>query len=154
MQHTTARSGRRLAYTARKTFTHPKAALKPGTELKAGPIGFKVTKVGKPNWGDAPLQVTFEAKQDISALAEVRFLDDAGAQIKSSGGGTMSTSSFGSVNVQTSYNLAKKVDVATVEFDVWTDMHVATVPFAVTASVGVDCGAKRGSSFARVAEAR
>ncbi|MAE67691.1 MAG: hypothetical protein CMJ18_25840 [Phycisphaeraceae bacterium] len=122
--------------TRKKTFSQSNVALAAGTQIKAGPFTFKLTETGKPDWGEEPLQITLEAKQDLGALAEVRFKDADGKLIESKSGGSMRSSSFGNVTVQSAYRLARKVESVTFEIDVWADMRTVKVPFAAKTSVG------------------
>ena len=125
------------AASEKKTFTQTGVQLKAGVMIEAGPIPFKITKTGKPDWGDEPLQITLEAKQDTDRVASVRFLDGGGNEIQSSdaGGGSMR---FGdSLTIEKSYNLGKIVDTVTVEITYWMDMKAIEVPFDVTATVGL-----------------
>jgi len=135
---------------SKKTFSQASVALKEGTELKAGPVSFKISKIGKPDWGDKLLQVTFETDGDVDAVAEVRFKDQSGRIIESSSAGTMTSTTdvsffgFGGKKrkrVWRSYDLAEKVETATIEVTCWTDLKTRKVPLDLAVTVGL--GAKR-----------
>jgi hypothetical protein len=125
------------AASEKKTFTQTGVQLKAGVMIEAGPIPFKITKTGKPDWGDEPLQITLEAKQDTDRVASVRFLDGGGNEIESSGAGSSSMRFGDSVTIETSYNLGKRVDAVTVEITYWMDMKAIEVPFDVTVTVSL-----------------
>lgn len=124
--------------TQKKTVSQKGVALKKGTKLDAGPVAITIKEAGKPQWGDEPLEVTFEMGKGGEAVAAVRFLDDQGKEIKSgeSSSGSM-TSNGAVVGVEKSYRLAKQVAVATVEITYWTDMKSVQVPFDLAVSVGL-----------------
>jgi len=123
--------------TKKKTFTHKNIALKAGSTIKAGAITFKITKAGKPQWGDAALEITLNTNTDISKIAAIRFLDAAGKEIpsKEAGGSTMRMGKL--VTVEKSFTLKKKVAVATVAIDYWMDMKTLKVPFNIKATIGL-----------------
>ncbi|MHC4091528.1 MAG: hypothetical protein ACYSVY_14860 [Planctomycetota bacterium] len=124
---------------ASKTETHKQTdvALERGAKIKAGPIPFTIKKVGKPDWGEEPLQITLETNQATDTIASVRFLDDKGKEIKSSAAGGSRMSLGSQVQIEKNYNLQEKVVSVTVEITYWTDMRPLEVPFNVTATVGL-----------------
>lgn len=114
-----------------------KVKLAAGTKIEAGPVPFTIKEVGKPEWGDAQLQITLHATQNLDALAGVRFLDADGTEIESSESGSMTMTTNDEVQIDQSYDLAKAVDELTIELTYWTDMHTVTVPFEKTFSIGL-----------------
>ena len=123
--------------TKRAAHQHAQVALTDGTKFKAGPLEGTLKDVGPPAWGDAAMSVTLSFSRDIPEVAAVRFLDRAGKVIPSSTGSS-SRMSFGrSVTVERSFNLSQKVDVATIEMSVWTDLQEIELPFTVKAGLGL-----------------
>ncbi len=120
-----------------KTFTQKDLSFKKGTKVKAGPVQFTIKEVGKPQWGDAAMAVTFEAKQDISAIKEISFLDAQGKKIPAERGGSSTTRFGGSVTIEKAYNFKTKREGATVVITCWTDMKAVSVPFKIQTSVGL-----------------
>ena len=131
----------------KETVKQENVALKPGTTITAGPLNLKITETGEPEmmfgFGDDDeeedsWQVTLQAKQDLSNVAEFKFLDAAGKEIETSDGGT-STMRFGnSVTVDKSFILPKQMDSATVAITYWADLKEVKVPFDVKATVGLE----------------
>jgi hypothetical protein len=121
----------------KKTFTHENVAFKVGTKVEAGAVPLEVTKVGEPEWGDDPLQITLKATQDMSKVAAIAFFDGNGNAIESSDAGWTSMRSFNVVSIEKSFNLKKKVDSATIAVTYWVDMRDEEIPFKVTASLGL-----------------
>jgi len=120
----------------KKTVQHKNVALKKGTKI-ASAIPFTIDKVGKPDWGDAPLQVTLEAKQDLTNVAEIKFFDAQGKEIESRQSSSSRMRMGPLVTVKRSFTLKKKVDVATIAITYWMDMRIVKLPFNVKTSVGM-----------------
>lgn len=97
---------------------------------------FEVESIGKPKWGDEPLEVTFKWKRKIPELAAVRFYDGDGKLIESSDGGSSSMGMLGKYTVTRSYKLKKKSDVLKIEMDLWSDAETVTVPVDLTMGAG------------------
>jgi len=123
--------------TKKKTFTHKNVALKPGSEIKAGAVVFKIMKADKPKWGKSELEVTLKTNTDISNIAAIRFLDAAGKEIPSKGAGSSTMRMGGRVTVEKGFRFKKKVAVATVAIDYWMDMKTLKVPFDLKATIGL-----------------
>jgi len=131
----------------KETVEQKNVALKQGTAITAGPFNLKITKTGEPEmmfgWGgddenkDA-WQVTLQAKQDLSNVAEINFLDAAGKEIEVSDGGTSSMSFGNSVTVDKSFILPKQMDPATIAITYWADLKEVKVPFDLKATVGLE----------------
>ena len=121
----------------KETFKQENVLLKVGTKVRAGRIPFEISKVGDPDWGEAPLQITLKTDKDCSAISEIKFLDAAGKEIRSSDAGTMSMSGMGMTQVEKSFNLSEKVETVTVAVTYWMDMAEKKVPFSVKAGLGL-----------------
>lgn len=106
-------------------------ALKSGSILRLGPVIMKVKKTGKPRWGKQPLEVTFDTDGQFDKLAEIRFFDLQGNEIKSSRGSKMSMSMAGHKMVQVSYRLAQKVDKVSVKAKYWKGLATVQVPLSI-----------------------
>ena len=122
--------------TEKKDFTAKGVSLKKGTKVKAGKIPFTISQVGKPDWGDDPLAVTLEAKQELGTVAQVRFIDDSGKEIESSRSSSMSMGFVGNMAVSWTYNLKKKVDSCDIVVTYWMDKKNVKVPFKQVLSLG------------------
>lgn len=121
----------------KQTFKHDNAPLKKGTKVQAGKIPFEITEVGEPDWGDAEMQITLKATQDLSDVAEIKFLDAAGNEIETSGAGGSSMSWGANIVVEKNFNFPKKLDSVTVAVTYWLDLREVKVPFSLKASAGL-----------------
>jgi hypothetical protein len=121
---------------------HDGAILAAQQPISAGPIAGKVTKVGAPEWGDAKLQVELTFPMALEQLAGVRFLTPEGKAIKASQSSSMSMGRGAKTTTMLTFDLAAKVERATVVFDVWTDLREVDVPFAVSTGLGLGRGAR------------
>ncbi len=65
-----------------KTETLKDVELKIGQKIKMGSVMFEITRLGKPDWGDAPLQVTFRAEGGTSSIASIQFIETDGKALK------------------------------------------------------------------------
>ncbi len=122
--------------TEKKDFTAKGVALKKGTKVEAGEIPFTISEVGKPDWGDEPLAVTLQAKQELGTIAQVRFLDGSGKEIESKRSSAMNMGFAGNMTVSWTYNLKKKVDNCDVVVTYWMDKKDVEVPFKHVISLG------------------
>jgi hypothetical protein len=133
----------------KETAKQENVALKQGTKISFGPFQIEIARTGKP---ESPIfgfgadekqkdawEVTLQAKQDLSGIVEVKFLDAAGNDMKAADGGT-DTSRFGSTIVSSdkSFVLPAKTDSATIVVTYWADMKEVKLPFEVNAAVGLD----------------
>jgi len=124
--------------TQKKDFTAEKVALKPGTRISAGAIGFTIERAGKPEWGDEDgFSVALQAKQKLDSIADVQFFDAAGKQIEANRTSTRSMESMNDVTVTWTYRLKSKVDSAKIVFWYWTDKRKITVPINLTIGMGL-----------------
>jgi len=109
-----------------------------GTKLKVGDIELKVTKAGKPSFGDDPLELEFETNNKaITLVAGVKFYDATGKEIESHGTGSSSMGFNDKFTYGVSYGLKKSVNGNVVlEFEVWTDLKEKKIPFSVAVGIG------------------
>ena len=121
---------------------HDGAILAVQQPINAGPIAGKVTKVGAPEWGDAKLQVELTFPMALEQLAGVRFLTPEGKAIKASKSSSMRMGIGAKTTTKMTFDLAEKVERATVVFDVWTDQREVDVPFAVSTGLGLGRGGR------------
>ena len=97
---------------------------------------FQVERIGKPKWGDDPLEVTLEWKRKIPELAAIRFFDADGKEIESSRGSSSRSGFFGKYTVTRTYLLKKKSDNLKIEVDLWTNAENITVPVDLKVQIG------------------
>ncbi len=103
-----------------------------GTALRLGEFDFEICEVGKPDWGDEPMAVTFKASNALDGLIGFSFHAADGTEIESKkGGGT--TMRFGSmVTVEKTYKFTTTVtDPVTMRMTYWADLEHVKVPFRV-----------------------
>lgn len=112
-------------------------ALTKGGEVELGEgLAFEISKVGKPDWGDDPMQVELKINRDIPEVAAVRFYDKNGQEIESSESGSGRMGFMKKVTVTKGYTLKREVKEVRLEMDVWTDMEEHEVPFEVKVGIG------------------
>lgn len=97
---------------------------------------FEIDSIGKPKWGDDPLALTLKWQRKVPELAAVRFYDEAGKEIKSSGNGSSSMGMFKKYTVTKSYALKKKSKVLKIEMDLWVGVQKVTVPIDTVVGIG------------------
>ena len=109
-----------------------------GAAVKVGDIDLKLSRVEKPSFGDAALELEFETgNKAVTMLAGVKFLDPAGKELQSSSAGSSSMGFGNKYTYGRSFTLEKPVAGKVVlQFEVWTDLAEKKVPFSVTAGVG------------------
>lgn len=99
-------------------------------------LEFRIAKVGKPDWGDAKMQIDLEIKRDIPEVATLRFYDAEGGEIESDRAGTSRMSFNNNVTVTHSFTLAQELDEVRFELDRWTDLGRIAVPFEFSIGLG------------------
>jgi len=109
---------------------------KVGSKVTVGPVPLEITKVGKPDWGDAALAVTFAANQELDAIAGISF-SSGNTKLETRDAGRMSTKAFDKVRVEVTINFEQKVDAATIEIDAWQDLKRVALPFDLTIGLGL-----------------
>ncbi len=117
----------------KETFTHKDVPVKIGSKISAGKVAFEVSKMGKPEWGDAAFEITLRTEQPITEIAGIAFMDARGNVIESDQAGK----SWGGKASTLTYNLAQKVDTVTVAITFRMDLREEKVPFDVKAGVGL-----------------
>jgi hypothetical protein len=112
--------------------------LKKGTPVKVGDIELKVQSAGKPSFGEDALEVEFQTgDKAVTMLAGVKFYDAAGKELESQGAGSSSMGFGNKYTYGRSYSLKEAVKGKVVlEFEVWTDLKEAKLPFSIAAGVG------------------
>jgi len=119
-----------LTADSRVDVTNKSFDLKPGQILRIGSVQMKFRKSGKPQWGKQPMEITFDTDQKLEYLAEIKFYQLNGKEIKSSRGSTMSIDMGGFKQVSVSYRLDKKVDKVMVKAKYWKGLQSVKVPFS------------------------
>jgi hypothetical protein len=117
--------------------TQKGVALKEGTVVKAGPLSLTIKKVGKPDWGDDPMAVTFKADRKLGDVKGIIFKDAQGKVIGTSPGGTSTMRFGGRVAVEKTINFKEAASSATMVVTFWTDMKTISVPFKIKTGVGL-----------------
>ena len=121
----------------KKAFTSPAIKLEIDAPIEAGPVPFTVKSMGKPDWGNEPLEISLATNTDDSAIAEIKFMDANGEVIESSQSSSSRMSFGDQVQIERSYTLTKKLEQIKVEITYWMDMKKVATPFDVTAKVGL-----------------
>ena len=123
---------------AKKAIKSAPFELKKGTPVKVGDIELKVQSAGKPSFGEDALEVEFQTgDKAVTMLAGVKFYDVAGNELESKGVGSSSMGFGNKYTYGRSYSLKEAVKGKVVlEFEVWTDLKEAKLPFSIAAGVG------------------
>lgn len=109
--------------------------LKVGTKVSVGPVPFEIIKIGKPQWGNAAMAVTFKATKPLDSIHEIRFSSN-GKEIETKSGGQSSMEAFGVLKIEKTINFVAKADAATIEISAWQDMKRVDVPFDLKLGLG------------------
>jgi hypothetical protein len=125
-----------LCASEKKEHVQKDVPLQKFAKFAAPNLELSVYEVGKPDVGDEPLGLTLRAYRDLDEVAEIRFFKADGTEIKSRRTGTSRMGLLGAVTVDWSYNLAEKVDAATIKLFVWSDLKKKQVPFSLDVDVG------------------
>lgn len=104
-----------------------------GAKVTLGAISFSIEKVGKPEWGEEPLQIDMRSSDDLSAIAALTFTKADGSAIKATRGSSWS----GGGTSEWNYLLGEKVDAVTITATIWTDLKKQQIPFDLTIDVGL-----------------
>ena len=97
-----------------------------------GEDAFEVNSLGKPDWGDDPIQVELKSSVSYKDFKGLHFYDLKGNKIESERSRNGSMGIFGKRTYTVSFKLKKKVDKIVLAVDEWSDMEVVKVPFDFT----------------------
>ena len=111
--------------------------LKKGEKLVVGEDAFEVNSLGKPDWGDDPIQVELKSSVSYKAFKGFHFYDSEGNKVESNRSGSGSMGIFGKRTYTVSFNLKKKVDKIVLAVDEWSDLEVVKIPFDFTIGAGL-----------------
>jgi hypothetical protein len=117
----------------KKTDRAAGAALKAGSEIKAGPAPLKIEKV-KPE--GAGISVSFKTDEKFDNVIAIRFFKD-GKEIKSRRTGTMTMAIGKARSVTVEYDVEQNIPAADVEVEYWTDLQTIETPVDVQAGLGL-----------------
>lgn len=120
--------------TTKKTERTKALALKQGGKFVLGTINFKINKVETS--GD-DTDVELETTDDLSALAEVRFVGPGNAKLETDRRGSGSMSFAGKKTSTINYSIKKSPASVIVEADVWQDAKKVELPFDVSIALPV-----------------
>ena len=112
--------------------------LSKGAQISVGGVDLKVAKIGKPSFGNDPVEVTFESKDKaVASLKGIKFFDASGKEIPSKTGGS-SAMGFGQNYIYgLTIRFAKKLDgKVQIELDQWTDLKEAKIAISVSTGLG------------------
>ncbi len=113
------------------------AVLEKGKKLVVGGNSFEIDSVGKPDWGDDPLQINLKSSVNHKDFKGFHFYDTEGIEIESKRSSSGSMGIFGKRTYTVSFNLKKKVDKIVLAVDAWSDLEVVKVPFDFKIGAGL-----------------
>ena len=111
--------------------------LKKGEKLVVGEDAFEVNSLGKPDWGDDPIQVELKSSVSYKDFKGFHFYDSEGNKVESNRSGSGSMGIFGKRTYTVSFNLKKKVDKIVLAVDEWSDLEIVKIPFDFTIGAGL-----------------
>jgi len=111
--------------------------LKKGEKLVVGEDAFEVNSLGKPDWGNDPIQVELKSSVSYKDFKGFHFYDSKGNKIESKRSGSGYTGIFGKRTHTVSFNLKMKVDKIVLAVDEWSDLEVVKVPFDFMIGAGL-----------------
>jgi hypothetical protein len=109
--------------------------LRKGATFKAGGIGFKIDAAGKPDFGDAAMQIQLSTK-DGSKVASVRFLDAGGKEIEAKPAGSSAMTFGDDTSTSWNYDFKQEIKAATIEVTLWKGVAGLEIPVKAAISVG------------------
>ena len=111
--------------------------LKKGEKLVVGEDAFEINSLGKPDWGDDPIQVELKSSVSYKDFKGFHFYDSEGNKVESNRSGSGSMGIFGKRTYTVNFNLKKKVDKIVLAVDEWSDLEVVKIPFDFTIGAGL-----------------
>lgn len=113
--------------------------LKIGQKIKMGAVMFEITRLGKPDWRDSPLQVTFRAEGGTSSIASIQFIATDGKALTVNEHISKMNQEGKEINERI-FDFPKLIEKVNISTIYWTDMKEVNVPFKVKTSVGLGTG--------------
>lgn len=105
--------------------------------LKGKQLAYTITKTGKPDWGDAALQVSFKTTDDVSLVKSIVFKKPGGEPIDARQGMSSRMGFAGKYTTEVAYNFPEKIEAVDVVIETWTDKRTVMVPFDIQVDVGL-----------------
>jgi hypothetical protein len=112
------------------------AEFKEGAKVDAGAFAFVIEKVSDSGWEEMPMQLTLKSPKSFEAVAGWKFLDEAGAEVKSAMSGTWSTGSASDTTYEYVINVGKKLQKGAIVVECRKEPKNLAVPFKLDASLG------------------
>ena len=106
-----------------------------GATFKLAAIGFKIDSVGKPDFGDAAMQIQLSTKEG-SKVASVRFLDAGGKEIDAKPAGSSAMTFGDDTSYSWNYDFKQEIKAATIEVTLWKGVASLDIPVKAAVSVG------------------
>ena len=107
-----------------------------GEKFEMAGQSIDVEKCGDSGWEEMPLQITFKSNKSFETIAEWKFLDESGAEVKTQVSGHWSFGSGGEATHQLILNVGKKLTKGTLVCECRKDLKKATVPFKLDVAIG------------------
>ena len=111
--------------------------VKQGEIFTIGERDFKISKVGKPSWGDDPIEIELKSKFDHKLFKDIKFFDEQGEEISSEIKGTSSIGFLGKRTHTVTLSLKKKTKNLILALDVWSDSEEAKIPLSLKIGAGL-----------------
>ncbi len=118
----------------KEKFTTEMIEMSPGKEGKLGEMAFELSKLGKPSWGDAVLEITLKSKQSFEGIAEYRFFDENDKPVSFEEAGSGSMGFMGKKTYSKTFTFKTKPKKMRVEADMWSDLSTVEQPFELSLS--------------------
>ncbi|MEM9481258.1 MAG: hypothetical protein AAGA58_16535 [Verrucomicrobiota bacterium] len=122
--------------TEKKSARSEAGSLEKGQVFKAGDIEFTVKESGKPDFGDAAMEVSLSFSGEMAAIAAYRFIDAHGKSHEMEQSGYSSFGFGGKKQVTMELTLNEVVKEGSLEIDLWQDLKKVNVPFDLKFGVG------------------
>ncbi len=111
--------------------------LKEGAVIKTKKATYTISKIGKPDWGDAELQVTLKTSDDTEVIKSIIFKKAGGPAIDVQQGFTSRMGWNGNYTTEIAYNFPKKIDKVDIFIETWMDKKNIKIPFDLQVGVGI-----------------
>ena len=111
--------------------------LKKGTTFTLGKTNFKINQVKAESNGT---EVELETSDDLTALAEVRFIGPDNTKLEAKKGGSSSMSFGGKTTSSREFTIKGAAGSVLIEGDIWQDAKQVNLPFDLSVTLPVATG--------------
>ena len=119
------------------TATADNVTVKADESFPVGDWTLKITKAGKPQWGDGKMEIELETNQEVASIKAFRFFNAAGEEVESRFRSSSEMTMGGKSVYTRSFALDEALETMTLKLDYYAETETVTAAIDVTVGPGL-----------------